>query len=59
MTMSRTMKASEGMKLFNGFVYADEVSLAVNDSPSNWREVPASQYEEYLRGLEKEGEEEM
>jgi hypothetical protein len=44
------IKASEGMMLTNGDVYALEVDLGNWDSPENWREIPIAEYEEKMRG---------
>lgn len=35
------LEPDEGNVLTNGDVYSDKVYLGKNDSPDNWREVPA------------------
>ena len=37
------LEPEEGMILTNGEVYSEKVYLGTNDSPKNWREVPASE----------------
>lgn len=39
------LEPDEGNVLTNGDVYSDKVYLGKNDSPDNWREVPADSHE--------------
>lgn len=39
------LEPDEGNVLTNGETYSDKVYLGKNDSPDNWREVPADSYE--------------
>ena len=41
-------KASEGMMLTNGTVYALEVDLGEWDSPDNWHEITLEEYEKRI-----------
>ena len=34
------LEPSEGMTLTNGETYSKKVYLGINDSPSNWHEIP-------------------
>jgi hypothetical protein len=52
--------ADKGMVLTNGEVYSTEggyITLGVNDSPDNWREITAEEAEK-LQNKENEGVEE-
>lgn len=43
-TMSMTkLTASDGMVLTNDTIYGNEIYLGLNDSPSNWHEIPESE----------------
>ena len=42
------IKASEGMMLTNGTVYALEVDLGEWDSPDNWHEITLEEYEKRI-----------
>ncbi len=42
------IKASEGMMLTNGEVYALEIDLGNWDSPDNWHEIPIEEYERLM-----------
>ena len=37
------LEANEGMVLTNGETYSTLVYLGINDSPSNWTEIPEDQ----------------
>lgn len=39
------LEPDEGKVLTNGETYSDKVYLGKNDSPDNWREVPADSHE--------------
>lgn len=45
MTNERVIKASEGMMLTNGEVFASSVRLGDWDSADNWHEVTKEEYE--------------
>ena len=45
MTNERVIKASDGMMLTNGEVFASSVRLGDWDSADNWHEVPREEYE--------------
>lgn len=42
------IKASEGMMLTNGDVYAIEIDLGDWDSPDNWQEIPIEEYNKIM-----------
>ncbi len=44
----RLIKASEGMMLTNGTVYALEVDLGDWDSADNWQEITLEEYEKRM-----------
>lgn len=49
----RKITASEGMYLTNGEAYSKEVYLGTNDSPENWHEITAEEYNEIQKELEE------
>lgn len=49
----KVLKASDGMTLTNGEVFAKEVYLGKNDSPENWNEIPDSEAERLTKKLEE------
>ena len=44
----RHIKASEGMMLTNGSLYATEIDLGDWDSAENYHEIPVEEYEQIL-----------
>lgn len=46
--------ASEGMVYTNGTDYARIVYIGTGDSPENWHEITAAEYDEILESKEKE-----
>ena len=56
MTNERVIKASDGMMLTNGEVFASSVRLGDWDSADNWHEVTMEEYENILQEqLREEG----
>lgn len=49
----RKITAPEGMALTNGIAYSLEVYLGVNDSPSNWQQVPIEEMEEFYKSKQR------
>lgn len=52
----RKLQAEENMVLTNGESYSSiggSVYLGINDNPSNWYEITAEEYENYMRILDE------
>jgi hypothetical protein len=52
-SVEKLIKASKGMVYTNGEVFANEIELAVSDSPDNWYQISV----EEMKKIENEREE--
>ena len=55
----RELVASEGHVLTNGREYSKKIYLGVNDSADNWHEITDAEYDEVIRAMEQQVEENM